>query len=137
MRGHLPARENTGGPAVDGHLISTDPVALPVLILLFGQEYVEGDGDAPSQHWYDNITSAAGAVGRGDTTIFQKGADLFDAVILPRLDDASKQAVQAVHGFSSDYKARAIGAVIRDMAGRPGAFTPSLHLWKFVTVTEG
>ena len=59
MRGHLPARENTGGPAVDGHLISTDPVALPVLILLFGQEYVEGDGDAPSQHWYDNITSAA------------------------------------------------------------------------------
>ena len=50
MRGHLPARENTGGPAVDGHLISTDPVALPVLILLFGQEYVEGDGDAPSQH---------------------------------------------------------------------------------------
>ena len=65
MRGHLPARENTGGPAVDGHLISTDPVALPVLILLFGQEYVEGDGDAPSQHWYDNITSAAGAVGRG------------------------------------------------------------------------
>ena len=23
MRGHLPARENTGGPAVDGHLIST------------------------------------------------------------------------------------------------------------------
>jgi hypothetical protein len=128
MRGHLPARENTGGPAVDGHLISTDPVALPVLILLFGQEYVEGDGDAPSQHWYDNITSAAGAVGRGDTTIFQKGADLFDAVILPRLDDASKQAVQAVHGFSSDYKARAIGAVIRDMAGRPGAFTPSLHL---------
>eukprot|EP01044_Picomonas_judraskeda_P004212 COSAG03_NODE_366_length_8532_cov_32.998696_3_plen_93_part_00 len=56
MRGHLPARENTGGPAVDGHLISTDPVALPVLILLFGQEYVEGDGDAPSQHYSRTLT---------------------------------------------------------------------------------
>ena len=85
MRGHLPARENTGGPAVDGHLISTDPVALPVLILLFGQEYVEGDGDAPSQHWYDNITSAAGAVGRGDTTIFQNARALPALRLEPQL----------------------------------------------------
>lgn len=47
--------------------------------------------------------------------MFEQGVALFDALIEPRLDDASKQAVPAAHSFSPDYNARTLGAVIRVM----------------------
>ena len=112
----------TQGVATAGPMVTDDHISLPVLILLFGQEYAEG-AVAPSQHWYGDITSAAGAVDKGDESIFTKGADLFDALVGPRLEEASKLAIAAVQGFSPQYKARVIGSVFVSQLGKGGSLS--------------
>ena len=128
-RGHQPplAEDGVGGSL--GHTITNDGVCVPALILLFGQTYAENEGGEPTHHRYTNITDAAtAALDIQDLTIFEQGARVFDTMVAPRLPTDAKAALDLMHHANQELKARVLGAVIRDMAGRPGAFTPALHL---------
>ena len=128
-RGHQPPLEGGGVGGSLGHTITDDSVCVPALILLFGQTYAENDGGAPTHHRYTNITDAATAAQNvRDRTIFDQGASVFDTMVAARLQTDAKAAVDLMHQANQEFKARVLGAVIRDMAGRPGAFTPALHL---------
>ena len=128
-RGHQPSLDGGGGGGSLGHTVADDQVCVPALLLLFGQNYPLEDGGELSHQRYENITTAATAAQDiKDRDIFEHGAKVFDTAIATHLTETIRAAVDMMHVENAEFKGRVLGAVIRDMAGRPGAFTPSLHL---------